>query len=448
MKIKSLMFLAGLFAAGLTSCSNDDEAGKEYTESGDPTSFNLIIQQPKTYADDENATAEEIKVNTVDVIIFDENSVFVDRYHVDNPTPDTNDPTKYVINGIPTTTGQKEIYVGLNLPQSLMTGYSKGVLKANSLDKAHEVTVADLTSNGIAMFSQEGVTSVLVKAGDTDYSNKNVIRTNVERMVAKVTVQKANGLVLDSDANVEKGVVGGKILPDMTFGIRNINKLMYPVQRKNEGTNLVIDPNWEDQSYRAEDFYHEGHLAPNDQYITVDEHDTNIKLLNVKYATENTSEKHYRQETTYASLRVTFLPDEFTDANGNQTPNTNSTGVNFWTLTLQDGSLLYFDSRTTLQDYVDNNNLPDGTYIVSDTYRNGHCYYNMFLNPNGEDGNEYGTLRNEHYKASITRIYGLGNPNPNEGGEEEIPVESTTHIDVVVTPIPWTVISDDYELRK
>ncbi len=450
MKIKKFSFLAVLLAAGLTSCSNSEEGFDGTTqETGETTNFNVIIQQPKTYADDESATASEIEVKSIDVIIFDHNSTFVDRHHVDNPTPDPSDPTKYVLTGLSTTTGEKEIFVGLNLNPALLQGYSKGVSKAASLDKALTATVSDLTSNGIAMFSEEGVKSVLVKPSDVDYNNRNVIRTNVARMVAKVTVQKASGLELRSDKEVEKGVVGGHILPDMSFAIRNINKLVYPIQRKNEGTSVVIDPNWADGSFNSSDFYHETTSNP-DQYIAIDESTTAIKQLNVKYANENTSEKHYQQETTYASVRATFIPDEFTNLDGTPTDNSAATtGVDFWTLTLdqQGGAVLYFNDYNVMKDYAENN-LPDGTYTASERYRNGYCYYNMFLNPSNDEGNEYGTLRNEYYKTNITRIYGLGNPNPGDGGEEEIPVVSVTHIDVEVTMLPWSVVSDDYELNK
>ncbi len=423
----------------MTGCSSDDDNNTVTVQEGEPTTLRLSIQQPKSYTTDNNATENELKINTVDVIFFDGNSkTFIGRESYTLSEIKIKGDNEYYIEGIPTTTGPKEIFVGINIPAELFVGYYKGVAKGSSLDAVQNVTAELLANetNGIAMFSEVAAEADLVRADNIDYPNKNDLKINVLRLVSKVTVQKGNDLDLD-----EK-VEGGKII-DLKFATRNVNRLLFAIQNKNG--NIIEDPNWIDGSYRAEDFYRNDKQYYDSEYVDVNEYNTAVKQLNTKYVTENTSQMHYQWETTYASIRAEFIPEKFSDADGVLSDNTNPAASTFYTLMLEDGSTLYFEDLITANQYITNQGLNPDDYEPSE-YKNGYCYYNMFLNPSDSD-NEFGTIRNAFYKTSITRIYGLGNPNPWDGGDEEIPVTTTTHIDVEVLPVPWSVVSDEYELN-
>ncbi|MCC8035938.1 MAG: fimbria major subunit [Rikenellaceae bacterium] len=157
----------------------------------------------------------------------------------------------------------------------------------------------------------------------------------------------------------------------------------------------------------------------------------------MKYTPENTNQETLQRETTYASVRAEFIPEYFTTANGDLVANTSSSAKSFWVVKLdQTGETYYFDNDTDADTFATNQG------SVSDEYKSGYCYYNLFLNPNGN----FQTLRNNFYQLRITSITGLGNPNPEDGGNEEKPVTRPANIYVDVDIQPWTVVLDDYDL--
>ncbi|MCC8089449.1 MAG: Mfa1 family fimbria major subunit [Rikenellaceae bacterium] len=429
MKLRDFLFAAGVCTAGFAACSKDSDSDAATTprdiDDGLPTTFTLSVSQPKTYAVDNNATSDELAFNTVDVLIYKGNTL------VKHVTLDGNDFTEtgsgtnmYTSkNSIETTTGTKEVYVGVNLPADIRSTITATETKGN-LSSVNSTTVAALTaaSTGFAMFSTEGVESTFVEVGDALYNTNNVLTIPVERLVAKVTVQKDEDLTYD---------VAGGTLSDLQFGIRNSNKLIYALQQK-DSSGTVIDPNYYTADYDADDFeqLYGG-------YANVDESNTAVLSLTPKYAPENTSASYWTRETTYASIRAKFKPAQFADETGTLYDNTNADAVSFWVVDYNNGDILYFEDKDDADTFAGSVN---GT--VSSEYKDGYTYYNMFLNPNGK----YNTIRNNYYKTTIKSITGLGNPTSEEGGNTPEPVESKTLIDLVIDIVEWQLISDGYDL--
>jgi len=75
-------------------------------------------------------------------------------------------------------------------------------------------------------------------------------------------------------------------------------------------------------------------------------------------------------------------------------------------------------------------------------YTNGICYYNLFLNPD----NSYSVIRNAFYKATVTDILALGNPDPYPQNPEE-PIETATTISVDIQVEPWTMVEWETPLK-
>ncbi len=433
--MKTVKFLTGLAAASLifASCSKENPTQPAIADNGKPTYVQVNVSYPQISVtraiNDPTATATEVKLNTVDVFIFDAASnVLVKRQQLSaadfNPiAPGSGNNDLYsAITKVATTTGAKKIYVGLNLPASFPNVTSVGELK-----NSWATTVADLaTANGIAMFSAAETSKTLVETTDPGYTANNVFTVQVERMVAKVAVE---------DGGIASAVTGG-VISDVQFAIHTSNKALFPV--KNVVGGVIKDPNWALGSYMPTDFENPGDYAPINPAGTSGVGGAAANLLMAKYAPENTSQAHLQKETTYASIRVKFVPNQFSDASGaSKGSNVGQPAKTFWIVTDTEGFRRFFDVHADAQTYATNNGV-----TVSAPYTNGYCYYQAYLNPK----NSYNTIRNDFYHVVIKKISGPGKPDP-DPKDPELPVETPTDITVSVEVIAWTYVADNYELN-
>ncbi len=425
MKLRTILPAAAAVALCFSACSNDN------TDNGatpDPTvdqgaeaRFTLSINEPAvTRAADDNALPVENDFYSADVFIYADNTLVKHVSLKSDKFTSSGDHRWITSEPIVTTEGLKDIYVGLNLPEQLGKDIA-AVRSKSGLSIVGRADDYDLTSTktGFVMFSTDKQSVTL------EPENDKTVSVDVARLVAKVTVEKGDGLALD---------VSGGTVENLKFAIRNRNLLFYPFQQKDGAT--VIDPNHYDQSYKAEDFAQ----AEADEYVDVDEFDTPVLDREVKYAAENTTEKLYQWETTYASVSAVFIPSKFTNADGSlyDNPNTDpDTQDSFWVVKMtENGDTFYFDDKDKADAYA------SGKGTVSAEYKNGACYYNLFLNP----GKRYQTLRNNFYQCRITTIMGIGNPNPGDGGNEEIPLTEDANIKVDINILDWVMNLDEYDL--
>ncbi len=429
-KILTTLTAASLILAG---CKKENPNQPAFAEPGKPTYVQVNVAYPQTSVtravNDPTATPTEVKLNTVDVFIFDAASnVLVKRQKLTSadfgsvaPGSGSNDLYASTTK-VGTTTGSKKIYVGLNLPASFPNVSSVGDLKTAWATSASELA----TASGIAMFSVAETSKTLVETTDPAYVSNNVFTVQVERMVAKVAVE---------DGGIVSAVAGG-VVSDVEFAIHTSNKLLFPL--KNVSGGVVKDPNWASGSYLASAFENFSDYAPINAVGTSGTNGATANLLTAKYATENTSQDRLQKETTYASIRAKFVPNQFLDANGvSKGNNVGQSAKTFWIVNNADGSRKFFDDSSEAATYATNNG---GT--VSDPYTNGYCYYQAYLNPK----NGYNTIRNDFYHVVITKISGPGKPDP-DPKDPELPVETPTDIVVSVEVIAWTYVADNYELN-
>ncbi len=433
MKITKILTGIAAVAFILSGCSKENSDGSAIADNGKPTYVQVNVSFPQTAAvraiNDPTATSAEVKLSTVDVFIFDAaNNVLVKRQQLSssdfNPiAPGSGNNDLYTaVTKVATTTGAKKIYVGLNLPASFPNVTSVGELKARWATAVNEL----VTANGIAMFSVAETNKTLVQTTDPSYAANNVFTVQVERMVAKVAVEDG-GIV---------GAVTGGVISDVQFAIHTSNKALFPL--KNVAGGVVKDPNWALGSYLSTDFENLGDYIPVNAAGTSGVSGAAAKLLTAKYAPENTSQAHLQKETTYASIRAKFVPNQFSDANGiSKGSNVGLPAKTFWIVTDAEGLRKFFDVQAQAQTYAANNG---GT--VSAPYNNGYCYYQAYLNPK----NGYNTIRNDFYHVVITKISGPGKPDP-DPKDPELPVETPTDITVSVEIIAWTYMADNYELN-
>ena len=451
MKVKfkyAIMAVAAL-TLGLTSCSNNDEVTGGETDNGTETYMKVSINFPSTNApqtrattEDVNATDAEAAVKGVDVYIYTSSGAYLSHTNLgasdfQQGAATANGDLYEAQKKIPTTTGPKSILVGINLPSAIATGLENQTL-SKVLTTAQTLTRAQLTNltNGIPMFSTAVVDANFV-ADETD--SRNTIIATVQRMVAKVTVEKSSGMKQD-------GVEGE--LGTLEFAINNFNERSYLVQKASPN---FEDPNWASGSYLSSEF---SDAATTADWKTVVTPVADVKDLDAHYAAENTSEDKTMGEITRVTVRATFMPNVITVyANGTHDGNYKTVDrvsdlsiispETFYTVTASatSGTAYFYDS--TVADAYANDN-----HATKVTYTNGLCYWNMYLNKEtGKKGAQWDVVRNEFFRCQITRIVAPGNATPDVKDPTQKP-DAETNITTNIDIMDWnTPILSNYELE-
>jgi hypothetical protein len=412
---------------------------------------------PQSYAlDDPNATVAEATIDDVDVFIYTAAGSYVSRNHFSvsagdfKPVSGGVNADKYDYDAgtkISTTTGAKLVFVGLNLPSTLASGLeNKPVTELTAVAKSFIHTQLATQGSKLPMFSKMSSAAATFVADENDPANN--IDVDVERMVAKVTVELSPSLN-------ESAVPG--TLDDYTFAINNFNLISFMVQ----GDSPFKDPNWD--SYTAGDFA-QAVSTPStpttDKYIPVVTTQANIKDLDALYASENTSYNKTKGEITRVTVRASFIPDKILVFKDPQDP---SKGIEpsdpvtegytdpepFWSVTpsVAEATSFFYDedvANAFIAEYVIAN---PGSTPSKVEYPEGYCYWNIFLNK-ASTTNQWDVLRNDFYRCTITRVAAIGNPTPDiedPGTPPDTDTKITTNINVLFWNLP---IEADYVLEK
>ncbi len=437
------MFVAAALAMGFTSCNKEENVpGSNSAEikKGNPTTMRLAITMPsvQTYAADPNATADEVKMETINLLIYAEatdgtfvleenKSLSKDNFTLTGNTYEFSDK-------IATTTGKKKIFAALNYGGTLPTTKGEAITELDKL--VYEIgAVSELVSpaNGVAMFSTKPNEKTFVMEGSEgapDSETDNKVKATVKRLVAKVTAKAGTAI-----ADVDNYTCTGGTLSDISFAIGNANTKTYAKQQLNAAKN-VVDPNW--SSSAAGDFIT---IAASDYKKISSSATAAITDLSTAYAPENTTQTFNPDgsNVTYISVRAKFTPAIVVDGNGApKTPNfVNGT---FYKVILTSGEVYYFDDELEADTYAAANG-----NLTKVTYDNGFCYYRAYLNKaSNSDGeivaNKYDVLRNNYYKVTIKSISAPGTPA--DTGD----IKENTNIDADIDIDPWTPFDEEFEL--
>ncbi|MCD7935920.1 MAG: Mfa1 family fimbria major subunit [Tannerellaceae bacterium] len=439
--MKKNLFLCAIAAltVGLSGCSKDDVSnggdGPDDVTAGAEATVVLNLSFPQTYAVDGNATTQETAVKNVDIFVINpSNGAIITHKNLVTGDADLDDQTDNKWKAtVKTTSGEKQILVGVNLPNSIRSAVAQGGLAGANENTVHTLTYGLLNdaTEGFAMFSTEVLEHELYS--DDDIANDNTLNNNlsiqVERMVAKVAVTAAS---VDASA-----VTDGTFTGTYEFTLGKVNKKTYAMQYT-DALGVIRDPN-----YLSSDYNDPSGFDNSDFFNPLDD-PTGYAVTDgtvFKYAPENVADLALKGTNTYVSVKAEFIPANFSDATGTETPNSNSSPVSFWTVTRGD-DVKYFDDEDVADQYITN-----GGGSKSAEYENGVCYYNSYLSYN----NGYNVLRNYYYKVTVTKILSLGSPDPDvDDDEEEEPIDGDfAMIDVDIDIVPWTVVNeDDHQLGK
>lgn len=418
---KNLMIAATLLA-GFASCSNDDDSTiNGGIETGKATTFTLSIAQPKTYATDPNATADESTLNSVDVFIFNDAGTLEKRERLTGSEFTQSPTNEYTANRtIASTTGAKKIYVGVNLSDELARNVA-----SQGLSAIYKVsTAADLMNptNGFAMFSKVASDATFVESTDPTAATANKVSATVSRLLAKVSVIQSPTLSYN--------VLGGTI-SDLEFSLSNITQLYYMLPNVS-GLSPV-------NSLSPSTLYNQ------DSYQALNASTTAITASNVSYALENASSQNLEGYTTYASIRAKFIPTTVVKlttagngASGLVSETVPATPVTFYTVS-NAGVRYYFLNQTDATAYDTEIN---GANTTLATYTNGYCYYKAYLNPD----NNFNIYRNNLYKVNITAVNGIGESDKDIIDNPDKEISKPTNITVSVDIEDWIENTQNTEI--
>jgi len=435
-KMKKNYFAIAAFAATalFASCDKDNDR-KNPDNPGKATSMKVLLTFPNGHQTratlDPNATDTEAAVLDVDVFIYYTSSGnFASHAHLPasaftaNGSNSGADVYEYTATTkVSTTTGAKTVFAGINLPSSVVNALKNQPINALST-VAQIMSREDLTTNGFAMFSVQGVNSTFVE-NENDPANKVTLRC--QRLVAKVTVETSPTLDV-------AGVPG--TLDNLNFAIFNFNTKLFMLQGAAEERR---DPNWSLLSYVPGDF-----IDLDDRYAPILRRVTGV-TPDIKtdytplYAAENTSEGKRKKEITRALVRATFIPESVTvGTTGNFTVNSAhgvTTPQTFYAVTpsVTEGTS-YFFTQSIANAFAAEKG---GTVLE---YTNGLCYWDIFLNKQPlNDQNRWDVLRNDFYRCNITRIVAPGRNTPDVPDPEETPdvdTSITTSIEILFWHTP------------
>lgn len=451
MKVSKLSLIAAaILVMSFASCTKERELTDNHND-GVETSMRLAITFPSngTRATfDPNSTEEEAAITTVDVFIYKANGNFSSRTRLtasdfEAPAQGSNSDKYVAKNKVRTTTGTKNVYVAINLPDAIAVSLIGEQEKALS-QYSKTFSIADLTTdNKFVMFSTNPVTGTFVE-DENDPANQ--ITVLCERLVAKITVETSPTL----DVSAVPGTI-----KKLEFAINNFNSKLFLLQG---AAGDYKDPNWSLTSYDANDFI----LASSANYAPIREngdanYSANKNLYTPRYAAENTSEGKRQKEITRVTVRAQIIPTVITnwkngtddsegftstDAHGITSP------VDFYVVSGSDleGSF-YFTNVNAASDFA------NAKSLTPIKYTNGLCYWDIFLNKNPQApqtmGNRWDVLRNDFYMCRINSITGIGRETPDipDENKEETP-DADTKILVDIDVLFWhTPVLSDYDLR-
>ena len=444
MKARFLTIAAIAAIMGFTACNKEHEVDNGlFKEEGKATAMKVSINFPRgaqaRSTADPNGTDEESKISTVDVFIYTGSGNFSSHAHLlasdftQGASTGSADVYEYTASAkIPTSTGAKNVFVGINLPSHVVDAV-KGQSASALSSAVQTMSRSQLASNNnFVMFSTGPANSVFVE-DDSDPANK--VTVQCQRLVAKVTVET-------SPTMIQAGTPG--IMGKLEFAINNFNTKLFLLQG---AASAYKDPNWLSNSYVSGHFSFavEADYAP--ILIGAANPSPAIADYTPRYAAENTSEEKRLKEITRATIRTTFIPRYITvgttgafsvdDAHGVVTPQT------FYAVTpaLMEGTSYFFN-----QSIANAFAAEKGGSVV--TYTGGYCYWDIFLNKNPLNlVNRWDVLRNDFYKCNITRIVLPGRETP-EIIDPELPPDVETNITTNIDILFWnTPIVSDYNLE-
>jgi hypothetical protein len=445
---QTLRFFVGIaaVAAGMFACSSE-EIVPDVQPVIERSNLTVILNNNEAATKavtDANAVSKETAVSSISLFVFgaatkaEADTIF--NSTGSNPFTEGND-NEYKATFLNAPVGSKNVYVGVNLPQSLHSYIrDNGVAAVYTLSLAEQKAILYPATGGFPMFSDGSVTPLLtIKSGET-----NVLNVSVKRFVSKVTLETS--AAFEANAGSERTVNGVTVDAALTFAMGQVNTKFFPYPQKVDGE--YLDPNYfavingSALGYQADftdEFYDfkgnhpnwtstvPANVFENFKAASASADAPSIDKFNPGYVLENTNEQKLKGELTYASVKAKFTPGytHSYDASKKVTATANSANKNDYAKLYvfnNGGTYYYFTDEAEAKSYGADTGLGYSVYV--DCY----CFYNVFLNP----AKGYDVLRNDYYQVVVNKVSRLGNaysgvddPTVEQGGVADLQVTVT-----------------------
>lgn len=427
---KNFKFAVMAFAAAatvLTSCSNDNEDPLDGPDGAtSKLGFSFAPIGLTTKALNLSHTGSEAAVNTVTLFVCRSNNTLerVDEFtsadfsNVSGVYSLKQEKAVDVIaeNG-------KKIYLGVNLPQTLISEIRVNTPFAG-MNAAYAETIETLTTpNKFVMFS-DAARTVNVQAGVT----ASATEITVSRLAAKASVKYDETVFTSSPIAVAGGTID---LSTLVWAVENqANKFRI---LKPDGTTSfspaftrTTPPNI--TSYSA---------IEGDDPTATPTHDANPKYIIENIPNVDAAGNNLSDVVTYLRIRAQFVPSKIFDANGDPTGQAGTPGATFWTVTNNNGEVLYFANATDATTWATANGF---TAANVNEYTDGKCDYGVFIS---KTPGKYDVVRNHYYAITITAFNGIGVP-PNP--ENPVPPTSKEKLNFSLLVNDWVDNSSSEQL--
>ena len=469
----SVFIAASVFAmAGLSSCSNENEPGMTPPEGekGIPTAMSLTLnmngvqtradQNPGGLVPEDYTTPGETVLKTLHVYIYDAASGALQKFHdltytdgaAGSAIVDNGNGT-YTTEALDALTGNKKIYVGLNLTTAMTTVLEKADLITLQTSAVQE-ELANMASSttGFSMFSPSTAEGNFKASADgTTVPAENHVTASVERMVAKIGVGATTN-------PKELGAAGA--VKDLKWALDNIGKKFYVPATKS-------DPSMTAGEWLQEDFVNYD-FNGDDQPVDLDPNLQNVEVnadrtqWTTDYSTENFVEDNKLKGMTRVVVKGTYTPaQEITytldqDGTLKKAAAALTEGVTYYQIVIPNDNkyvflatkpdaiaLAAYYKKVTSQDYA-GADITQEDYVKE--YTNGANYWWVTMKETGSDGN---VERNHVYLANINSITFPGRTEGefNDKKDDDKELEQETLIDVTVNVLDWYMVTFDTDLK-
>lgn len=434
-QMKSFLTLA-LALTALASCNNENEIpGTNPEVTGVPThaAFSVKVSSTAntraTAEDDANGVAEEQKIGSLKVFIFNGGVL--------ETTGDiTLDANNQGTTTLTTTTGPKEIYAVAN-PKTDMTlnvGQTLDEFKALAVNAGTTSATPDENIAGENVFTMIGSVVTTLTEKDETAAKSNPIDITVSRGAAKVQMQ------YDPQKVTQNQNLKGQFT-DPKYLVAQMNTKMFLPRKDYE-----LTPNGKDGDPYQKD---EDNNYTFDHLTAVPADMTDAKdavnpwdhtFANSFYTAENVNEVPSTGNTTFALVQLKYTPDNSEIQGTNKSLAVDGTFYLLWNK--QNGTGTIYADQTE----VNTAQQQDQTNLEVKTYTGGLCYYRVNLRDITKTvlTEKYCVLRNNYYKINITQINSLGGTSTTDPTivptDPDTPLETETHISADITVAAWNPI--------
>jgi len=392
---KLMLFALAAMTAGFTSCSNEGDENLATGGDKGKIAFSFSPVGLATRAIDLNHTASESAVTNVTLFVYKADGTLERIDDFVAATDLTLGGAIWSLNAgkeVEVTTGNKNVYVGVNMPASLVNAIRTNAGAGMSMTSAYNEALATMTTpNNFTMFSDAAATVNVTVAGPNNASN-----ITVSRLAAKVSVKYDNTIFTGASVNVAGGTIQ---LSSLEWAVENQNPAFRILQP--DGT-TSFSPSWTWSAPPSITTY---------QAIAGDNPGGAPAVdANAVYVMENipntAAASPLSDVVTYVRIRCDFTPSLILDGTG-ASVGPGTPGTTFYTVPNPSGGVAYFatQAHAVAWSAANASGAPETEYL------NGECDYGIFIN---KTAGAYDVVRNHYYAVTIQAINGIGVPaNPN-----------------------------------